>query len=147
MKGNRKHGLSGHPLHVIWIMIKRRCYKPKATRFESYGGKGVKMCDEWKNNFAPFYDWAIKSGWESGLQVDRFPDNNGDYQPSNCRIATRKENIRSRRNTIFIRYKLQIKPLAEWCDIYNIPYNNVNGRLRKGWGVEKSLLTPIKNAI
>lgn len=138
-----RHGLSKHPLHMVWKMIKRRCYKPKATRYELYGGMGVKMCDDWKCHFLSFYNWAIENGWESGLQVDRFPDNNGDYQPNNCRIATRKQNVRSRRNTTLIEYQLQIKPLAEWCDIYNISYNHVNGRLRKGWGIEKALLTPI----
>lgn len=66
-----KHGLSKHPLHNVWHGIKCRCYGKSSKGYNNYGALGVIMCDEWKNNFKSFYDWAISNGWEKGLQIDK----------------------------------------------------------------------------
>jgi hypothetical protein len=87
-----KHHLFNHPIYTVWDGIKSRCHNQKAANFKRYGGRGIKICDEWKDDFKAFYDWCILSGWEKGLEIDRFPDNNGNYEPSNCRIVTRRLN-------------------------------------------------------
>jgi hypothetical protein len=94
-----KHGMRSsvgftHPLYIVWSNLKRRCYKPKQTKYQYYGGRGIKVCDEWKNSFKEFFDWATKNGWNDGLQIDR-KDNNGDYCPTNCRFVKPIINIQN----------------------------------------------------
>ena len=90
-----RHGLSAHPLNIIWCGIKERCQNPNADNYKWYGGKGVKLCDEWQE-FLPFYNWAISHNWEHGLTVDRI-DGDGDYSPDNCRLITIKQQCRNRK--------------------------------------------------
>lgn len=85
------------PLYTIWCGIKSRCYNPNTANYKYYGAKGITMCREWKNNFIAFYNWAISNGWKKGLSVDRFPNNKGNYKPSNCRLATMKQQANNRR--------------------------------------------------
>ena len=87
---NKTHGLRQHPLYSRWAGIKKRCYNPNYIDFHLYGGKGIKMCDEWKNDFKAFYDWAITHGFSEELVIDReFGDK--DYCPENCRWITDEE--------------------------------------------------------
>jgi hypothetical protein len=84
----RFHGLIKHPLYQCWRNMKRRCYEPKRKDYKNYGGRGIKVCDEWMT-FKNFYDYAIL-GWSEGLTIDRI-DVNGNYEPGNVRWATWKE--------------------------------------------------------
>ncbi|MDQ7818705.1 MAG: hypothetical protein RDU14_16890 [Melioribacteraceae bacterium] len=93
------HGLRKHPLYTVWDNMKRRCSKPKASGYKDYGGRGIKVCNEWANDFKVFYDWAIANGWQKGLQIDRI-DNDGHYEPSNCRFLTKKKNSQNQRRTV-----------------------------------------------
>ena len=90
-----KHGLYCHPLYNIWCAMKRRCYGTKTSRYYRYGGRGIKICDGWKNNFLAFYNWSINNGWKKGLTIDRI-DNDGNYEPENCQWLTKSENSRKR---------------------------------------------------
>lgn len=91
-----KHGQSNKSIHRRWAHIKDRCYNPKDKAFKWYGGRGITICEEWKNDFISFYSWAINNGYQEGLEIDR-KNNDGNYEPSNCRWTTRIININNRR--------------------------------------------------
>lgn len=134
------HGLSKHPLYRIWLGIKQRCYNLNAKRFQDWGGRGITMCDEWRNDFQAFYDWAIANGYEKGLSIDRI-NNNDNYTPENCRFTTVVEQQRNMRRNNMIEYRGETKTLSEWCEILNLNYNNVKSRLRYGWSIERAFET------
>lgn len=79
-------------LRKVWNSIKQRCYNPNSQEYRNYGGRGIKMCDEWRNSSKAFIEWALNNGYSIGLDVDRI-DNNGNYEPSNCQFLTRSENV------------------------------------------------------
>ena len=91
-----KHGLSNHRLFKIWTSMKTRCYNKNATNYERYGARGISICDEWNNDFMKFYNWSINNGYSDNLTIDRV-NNNGNYEPSNCRWATVKEQNSNKR--------------------------------------------------
>ncbi len=89
-----KHGLSGSKLYKVWVSIKFRCTNPKHRDFHRYGGRGIRYCPEWEK-FIPFMEWALANGYQEGLEIDRI-DNDGNYEPSNCRWITRQKNSLNR---------------------------------------------------
>ena len=88
--GSYKHGLCGTRLYVIWANMKQRCFNPKATEYSAYGGRGITVCDEWKNDAKKFADWSVTHGYASNLTLDRI-DVNGNYEPDNCRWIPQSE--------------------------------------------------------
>jgi hypothetical protein len=95
-KASITHGLSNHPLYYIWGSMKARCCNETHISFNSYLGKGIQVCLEWKSNFMSFYIWAIENGWKQGLTLDRI-NNDGDYTPDNCRWVNRSIQQRNKR--------------------------------------------------
>lgn len=83
-------------IYGVWIAIKMRCYRKSFIYYKNYGGRGIKVCSEWLDDFVSFRDWALDSGYKEGLTIDRI-NNDGDYEPSNCRFITRGENTRNGR--------------------------------------------------
>lgn len=100
-KLNLKHGKSNLRIHKIWSNIKQRCFNKNNLRYQYYGARGITICDEWKEDFMSFYNWAMTNGYKDNLSIDRI-DVNGNYEPSNCRWATQSEqnaNTRNRKNS------------------------------------------------
>lgn len=132
------HGMSSHYLYYCWLQMKQRTENPKAKQYKDYGGRGIKICREWKNNVKTFFDWAIINGYAKGLTIER-KDNNGDYTPDNCKFVNRFEQQRNRRNNTNIVYMGQTKTLTEWAAILDTTYVNLYNRLHiKKMPIEKA---------
>ena len=85
------HGLHGTPVYRLWGDVVKRCESKNSHNFKYYGGRGIKICDEWRNSPKSFCEWALNNGYEKGKEIDRI-DVNGDYTPANCQFITHKEN-------------------------------------------------------
>ena len=123
-----KHGLASHPLHAVWDRMKRRCYNPRYEHFERYGGRGITVCDEWRDDFKAFYDWAVSNGYENGLTLDR-ADNDGNYTPDNCRWVTQKEQSNNRASCRMITRDGITKTVTEWAESLGIKPATLYARL------------------
>lgn len=122
----------------------RRCYYPETEFYHNYGGRGIKVCDRWLgdqgfDNFCQ--DMGVKPSSKHSL--DRI-DTNGNYEPSNCRWVTAKQQARNRRTTKLITIGEETKPMVEWCEVYNIEYSLVKDRIQDGWEPLKAFTTPKK---
>jgi hypothetical protein len=93
-----KHGLKGTRIYHIWTGMLYRCYNEKHPNYKNYGGRGITVCDEWKNDINIFNNWALANGYQDNLTIDRI-DNNGNYEPKNCRWITQSENSRKGNKT------------------------------------------------
>ncbi len=130
-------------LYSVWANMKYRCSNIKSTVYKNYGERGIKVCDEWVKSYTSFKCWALENGYMKNLTIDRI-DNNGNYEPCNCRWATNKEQARNKRNTLIFELHGESKTLAEWCDIYGIGYDCVYGRINKsGYGLKRALTEPV----
>lgn len=125
-----KHGLSNHPLYSRYQGMMKRCYDIKSEFYEDYGGRGISVCEEWRNDFMAFYNWAIQNGYHKSLDLDRYPNNDGNYEPNNCRFATEKENCNNRRNSILFDYNEQKLSLPQIARLENIPYGALYDRVK-----------------
>lgn len=102
LRGRPKNsGMTHTRIYHIWYNMKRRCYNPKDRNYKNYGGRGIKVCDEWLNDFQAFYDWAMSNGYSDDLTIDRI-NVNGNYEPTNCRWATIAEQQANRRSKLEI---------------------------------------------
>lgn len=130
LTANHKHKMSGTRIYETWQDMKRRCYNKQNARYDRYGGRGITVCDEWLNNFQSFYDWAISNGYSDDLTIDRI-DNDGNYEPSNCRWSTAKEQCNNRGSNINITIGNATKSLRCWCEIFNVDYKKVHARYKR----------------
>ena len=135
---NFKHGDYKHPLYKIWGHMKDRCYVVKCQRYNSYGGRGIRICDEWKEDYFIFKKWALENGFKEGLTIDRI-DVNGNYEPTNCQFLTYKENSRYKRHT-----KLNWEKVGEIRKKYKSgQYTQV--KLSQQYGVHQTKISQVVN--
>lgn len=132
-----KHGMSKSHLYQIYEAMMQRCYNHKKPFFGDYGGRGVRVCEAWKSSPTAFIEWALSNGYSDGLSIDR-KDVYGNYEPSNCRWADDKTQMRNRRNTWKVSYCGRERAVSEWCEILGLNYGTVSGRLRRGKSVEEA---------
>lgn len=122
-----RNSIKANRLYNIWRGMKKRCYLPTNKDYKNYGGRGISVCDEWKNSFLTFYEWSMFNGYSDALTLDRI-DVNGNYEPTNCRWVTMKMQQQNRRNNLYITHNEQSKSLSEWCEILNYPYKKAKER-------------------
>ena len=127
---NHSHKMSGTRIYSEWQDMKGRCYNMHNARYHRYGGRGITVCDEWKNSFEAFYEWALKNGYSDELTIDRI-DNDSNYCPENCRWSTIKEQCRNRSTNIQITIGNCTRSLTEWCEIFNVDYKKVYARYKR----------------
>lgn len=127
METRKKRTIRQKILNVRICMI-YRCTNPSFIYYKEYGGRGIKVCDEWLNNKESFYQWAMNNGYKEGLQIDRI-DNNGNYEPSNCRWTTREQNNKNKRNNRYYTINGETHLMSEWCNLYNISFSMVRYRV------------------
>lgn len=147
IRRNTSHGLSGGEktptkLYRIWLGMRRRCFSVRSDDYPHYGGRGITVCGEWAD-YAAFHAWAMASGYQSGRSIER-NDVDGNYEPSNCRWATRREQALNKRNSRRITYNGQTLTTAEWAEATGIPHTALRMRLHRGWSVEKALTEPVE---
>ena len=139
-----KHGLCNTRLYRIWGNMKNRCSNLKSNRAHIYLVRGIKVCDEWRNDFQAFYDWAISHGYSDELTLDRI-NNDGNYEPNNCRWVTYSQQNKNRRNIRFIEYKGEKKLLSEWAKKLGIKQKTLWMRLYfYNWPIEKAFATKVR---
>lgn len=110
-------------LYLVWQGMKNRCNNPKVENYCNYGGRGIKVCDEWQHSSYSFIRWAIDNGYKEGLQLDRI-EVNGNYEPTNCRFVTPMVNTQNRRNTINLTINGETKCVSEWLRECQLPYDD-----------------------
>lgn len=103
-------------LGKIWYDIQNRCYNEKCQAYKNYGARGIKVCDEWRNSYSSFENWAYSNGYDNNLTIDRINVNLG-YSPNNCRWVTKSQQCNNRANNIFIEYNGERHSIAEWARI------------------------------
>lgn len=123
-------------LYNIWKGINRRCYNKKDSSYNLYGGRGIIVCDDWKNDFEKFKDWAFENGYAEHLTIDRI-NNDGNYEPNNCRWATKKEQNSNTRRNIYITFNGETKVASDWAKQTGIGLYTILYRIRKNKPIEE----------
>ena len=137
LEKTRKHCGSHEKLYYVWNGMKQRCYNKNSTHYKNYGARGISVCNEWKNSYESFRNWAVKNGYKEGLEIDRI-NNNGNYCPDNCRMITHFDQQSNKRTNKFITFNGETKTLSQWARYLGIKPNSLIYRI-KNYGIEKSL--------
>lgn len=139
IKGNhRTHNMTNTRIYRIWCNVKSRCTNSNIKQYKDYGGRGITVCDEWLNSFEAFYDWSIANGYAENLTIERI-DVNGNYEPSNCKWATTKEQSLNRTDNHKLTCEGETKTIAEWSEITGIHRSTIESRLKAGLTIEQAL--------
>lgn len=147
---NIKHNKSNTRLYRIWGGMKTRCYRPYHTMYSNYGGRGISVCEEWRDDFEAFEKWALSNGYKDDLSIDRI-DNDGDYCPDNCRWVTILQQNSNKRPRTYRAYKSSYiweidgvrKSIIEWCEEHGLSRTMVEYRVNvKDMSPKDALTTP-----
>ncbi len=132
----RTHGMESTPTYNSWARMKQRCLNPEYKQYSYHGGRGISICDRWLSFENFFADMGEKP---NGTSLDRI-DNDGNYEPENCRWATPKEQVRNRRNTVWVEFNGEKMPLGELANRVGIPDNILRHRINRGCSAEQAVL-------
>ncbi len=142
-KRNTKHGESFGRIYGIYRNILNRCLVTTSKDYPKYGGRGITVCEEWKNSYEAFRDWSLANGYRDNLSIDRI-DNDGPYAPWNCRWTTAKVQQNNTRLNRVIEHDGKTLTLSQWSETTGINYFTLWSRLDNGWSVEEALTTTTK---
>lgn len=140
-KASEKHGMFGSKLYRAWSHAKERCYNPNVKNYKNYGGRGIKMCDEWKESPEKFIEWSLNNGFNTEsfgdeCTLDRI-DVNGDYCPENCRWVGKIEQMNNTRTNRYLTHNGETKTMMQWSRILGIKYNIIRHRVNKwNWTID-----------
>lgn len=127
-------------LYSIWCSMKYRCEVETSSAFADYGGRGIRVCDEW-HSYEKFRSWALQNGYSDMLSIDRI-DVNKNYEPNNCRWADKGLQANNRRSNVVLEYGGECHTVTEWGKIMGINPSTIRARLKRGWPVEDSITKP-----
>lgn len=140
---NHRHKQSGKHLYNVWMNMKMRCYNTTDGAYERYGGRGIDVCDEWKNSFDAFMEWALGNGYDDNLSIERIDVNKG-YSPDNCTWIKLKEQAINRRSTVWVEYQGERLNLKQWSEKLGINYGTLNSRYNRSGMRPPELFEPVK---
>lgn len=141
-----KHNMSKTRIYRVWSSMMDRCFNPNSKERRLYGGRGITVCEEWRD-FRNFCKWAYETGYQEDAAygkctIDRI-DVNGNYEPSNCRWVDLKAQSRNTRCNVVVDYQGEKHCLSEWAEIKGISYNRLHQRIKSGWTFEQAIETPV----
>lgn len=125
-----EHDPAKNKLYAVWNAMKQRCNNPKNKRWNRYGGRGIKICEEWENSFDSFREWALSNGYKEGLTIDRI-NNDGNYEPDNCRWATYREQNRNYSRNVYYEHNGEKHTAIEWAEIYGLNIKSIYQRMER----------------
>ncbi len=128
-------------LREIWRSCRKRTMNPACKDYPKYGGRGIRMCPEWRDDYMEFERWALDNGYSNDLTLDRVSNNRG-YSPTNCRWVSRRAQANNRTTASYYTVDGHRKTLARWCRIYDIPPHVVLHRIEDGWDVKRAITEP-----
>ena len=142
--------MDGHSkVNQVYKGMKQRCFNYNDMHYKNYGARGITVCPEWLDNeevklkgspskgWLTFKKWVLENGYKEGLTIDRI-NVNGNYEPSNCRWISIKEQQSNRRSCKFVTYKGKTQCMKNWCKELNLNYSRIKNRFRIGWSVERA---------
>ena len=135
-------GGSNNPLYRKWVKMKDRCYNPKNKSYIHYGARGIKICEDWLHSYDSFMKWALNNGYNKSLSIDRI-DNNGNYEPNNCRWVDKKTQAKNKRTNKTVNYNGKDYVISELCEKFGVNYKKFHSRFFKlKWNIEDALFKP-----
>lgn len=137
---HRTHGLSRNPVYQVWASMIKRCTNPNSKYYSYYGGRGIIVCERWRKSFSDFFD-DMGPRPSPKHSIDRI-NNDGNYEPENCRWATRREQSLNKRNNRLLECRGQKRTLFEWAEIAGINPMTISCRLKHDWSTEAAIFTP-----
>lgn len=127
-------------LYGIWEDMKSRCLNSNNRRYSNYGGRGISISEKW-NNYLEFHNWAINNGYSENLTIDRI-NVNGNYEPSNCKWSTQKQQANNRTNNVYITFENKTLTRQQWSEILGFEKHVLKNRIKRNWSIERALTTP-----
>lgn len=137
------HGKMPVRLYTAWCNMRVRCLKSNGREYKNYGGRGITVCAEWQKSYIVFRDWALNNGWAADLEIDRV-DNDGNYEPSNCRWTTRGVQVNNRRCNRWITYNGETLTHAQWEKKLGLKESTIARRLIQGFSPTEAVAVPYK---
>lgn len=141
---HHRHMEAGTPLYTRWQGIKARCYYKDSHCYEFYGGRGIRVCEEWKNSYEAFAEWARNNGYSKELTIERI-DVNGDYCPENCTWVTQQEQNNNRRSNVWIEWRGMRKNIQQWSECLNFDYGTLHSRYYRNGLRPPELFKPLEH--